>query len=470
MARTHDELLKLMRGDPHLTDEQILSQNPDMGNFNDVPMMATGSEPMPVQQLDMPAEPVNLGPDGPSLFSRVSNAMQPLAKEVAKPAADGGVPRQLASQQAGQLKLLDMIKTNQAAPADPYGDELNDAALKAAQAEKAKWAGISTMGKAANQMLSASTHSKIDNTVYDEIGKHGEMGEKNIITRREGKDAELKRKKMLEDMADEDQMRDPNSPISVTLRESARLAGLTIPDNTSGKLLRESGINLGTLLSAKMMADARREAAKERQDAREESLRLRREQFEQKLKENEQKAAKDFSQFIEKDDQMKLFKKESVALGQVDNLLGAIKSGNTVAAGALGAKMARAMGEVGVLTAEDVARYVRSGALVRGTADKLNAMRVGKPTDATLAEIQQISKILQDSYSAKVQPIYDKYATRLSRIYDIPLDKAYYVMDLPEPSAKVDTSNDPRVDKFMKDNNIKDRKEAIKILKENGKI
>ena len=42
-------------------------------------------------------------------------------------------------------------------------------------------------------------------------------------------------------------------------------------------------------------------------------------------------------------------------------LIDLVKSGNTVAFSALGTKTAKAMGEVGVLTESDIARYVRSG-------------------------------------------------------------------------------------------------------------
>ncbi len=481
MARTHEELLKLMRGDPHSTDEEILSQNPDMGNFNDVPRIGDANMEMPPSpQLEMPAEDVALGPNGPSLFSRVSNAMQPLANEVAQsPGKLGGKLPSRAPSEISKPALLDMMNMSKAAPMDPYGSELNDAALKAAQESAANTKERGIFGRAGAQLgsgiasLGAGSEVKADTSLFDKMDEQSGQGVKDILTRREGKDAELKRTKMLDDMADENQMRDINSPISVALRDGAKLAGLNVPDSVSGKMLKESGINLGTLLSAKIAADARRDAAAERAEARKESNDLKREKFDQALKENEQKAAKDFSQFIEKDDQMKLFKKEAVALGQVDNLIGAIKSGNTVAAGALGAKMARAMGEVGVLTTEDVSRYVQSGALARGSADKLSKMLTGKPTNATLEEIKQISSILQDSYKSKVQPIYDKYATRLSRIYDIPLEKAYYVMDLPEGKSKKESTSskdDPRIDQFMQSNGIKDRKEAIKILKENGKI
>lgn len=470
-----------MRGDPHAADEEILSQKPDMGNFNDVPRIGDANMEMPAAELAMPEQPV-VAANGPSLFDRVSNAMQPLAKEVAQaPGKLGGGVKTPSRAPADVSKpaLLDMMTTSKAAPMDPYGTELNDAALKAAQAGAADAKQRGLIGRAGGEIgagiasLGGGSPVKVDNSFYDKFDEHAGQGEKDILTRRAGKDAELKRQSMMNDLNDENSMRDPSHPISIALREGAKLAGLKVPDNVSGKMLKDSGINLGTLLNAKMMADARREAAAERAEARKESNDLKREKFDQQLKENEQKAAKDFSQFIEKDDQMKLFKKEAVALGQVDNLIGAIKSGNTVAAGALGAKMARAMGEVGVLTTEDVARYVQSGALARGSADKLNKMLTGKPTNATLEEIKQISSILQDSYKSKVQPIYDKYATRLSRIYDIPLEKAYYVMDLPEPGMKKDSSSvkdDPRIDQFMQANGIKDRKEAIKILKENGKI
>ncbi len=389
----------------------------------------------------------------PSLFDRASGA---IGKQVA--AGNVGPDMSLGRGTASASKdpagakgpsappaLLDMIKSSQAAPLDTgYGADLNDAALKAEMDRQRRNQFITNLGRADSQIGSSIAGTKKDTSFYDELDKQGAQGSKNILTRREAKDKEQQRKKMMEDMNDDAQMRDPSSDISKAIRESIKavMPNLNV-GNASGKMLKESGMNLATIMQAHIAAEGHKAAAAERKAAREDSLQLRKDKFAQDLKENEQKAAKDFSQFLEKDDKMKMIKKEASALGSVDKLIDEIKAGNTVAAGALGAKMARAMGEVGVLTQEDVARYVRSGAMGRGAADKLSTMMTGKPTKATLEEIQQISNILQERHKTEIQPLYDKYATRLSRIYDIPLEKAYYVMDFPQSEPAKQSASAP---------------------------
>lgn len=128
----------------------------------------------------------------------------------------------------------------------------------------------------------------------------------------------------------------------------------------------------------------------------------------------------------------------------VDKIIERAKSGNTVASAALGAKMARTMGEVGVLTDTDLERYVVSGRLDRKAADKLSKWINGKPTDATLDEIQQIASILRDSYSEFAIPVYQEYVDLLANNKNIDekeaarlltVDKYLYLTDNPSPSA-----------------------------------
>lgn len=116
------------------------------------------------------------------------------------------------------------------------------------------------------------------------------------------------------------------------------------------------------------------------------------------------------------DPSIKPLYQQKINAGYVDQIIGAAKEGNTVAGAALAAKMARTMGEVGVLTDNDVKRYVTSGRLDRGAADKLTRMTQGKPTDATLDEIGQIAGILSSTFDEKVQPTYNWYAEVLANV------------------------------------------------------
>lgn len=114
---------------------------------------------------------------------------------------------------------------------------------------------------------------------------------------------------------------------------------------------------------------------------------------------------------------------QDIGLKQVGDILSMVQQGNTVAAGALGVKMAKAMGEVGVLTDQDVARYVVSGRLDRMAGDKLSKMIRGVPSDATQAELSQIANVLRESFAERIQPVYNEYITSFAETEGIdPLD------------------------------------------------
>ena len=79
--------------------------------------------------------------------------------------------------------------------------------------------------------------------------------------------------------------------------------------------------------------------------------------------------------------------------------------------------MAKAMGEVGVLTEQDVKRYVQSGQLLRATEDKLLKMIKGTPIQATQDEIIQIVGVMKDAYDSNIRPKQKEYVERLFRNY-----------------------------------------------------
>lgn len=121
-------------------------------------------------------------------------------------------------------------------------------------------------------------------------------------------------------------------------------------------------------------------------------------------------------------------------IGEVENMA---KGGNTVASSALGVKMARGMGEVGVLTESDITRYVQSGRLDRKAADVLSKWFTGTPSDATLNEISQIASVLRDSFSEKIQPIYNEYIESFSEVEGKTPDEISRMMAIPYSPAQL---------------------------------
>lgn len=136
------------------------------------------------------------------------------------------------------------------------------------------------------------------------------------------------------------------------------------------------------------------------------------------------KAIADFSQRLDSDPVLRKVREQSVSLDQIPELITNIKAGNTVAAQALGVRMARTMGEVGVLTNSDVTRYVQSPQLARSLSDKFTRIVNGKSTDLTLTEIDALAHVMQKAYNAKVQSIYNRNVERLSNNFHISTDEA----------------------------------------------
>lgn len=138
-----------------------------------------------------------------------------------------------------------------------------------------------------------------------------------------------------------------------------------------------------------------------------------------------------FGKEVDTDPILKEFKKQEINLGAVSQLVDIVSSGNTVAFSALGTKMARGMGEVGVLTEQDIKRYVNSGRLDRKAADTLSQWILGRATTATLAEIKQISDVLKDSFSRGGQPRINAKLKRFSRVTGIPLQEVSDKLAIP---------------------------------------
>ncbi len=400
--------------------------------------------------------------DTRSLFDRIREATQ--MKQIAGELGDAPATQEKPKRKpAAETKVKTPTEEEEAAERGieivPEAPEGRDEEMQAALDYQKRMREEGTMQKAASRLgaaiagLGPKAVLKPSTEGADDLIKMGEARVKDLLTKRKG-EADLY------DLNDKRAMADPNSPISKALREGAANFGINMPENVSGTQLDATGLNLGSLLTAKMHAEARKDAAEARKQQSIENRELRREQFEYRKSKDIQRASERFSQYLEADPEMKQIKKEKLALGQVEKLIELSKGGNTVAAAGLGAKTARAMGEVGVLTEEDVARYVRSGALARGAADKLMKWIKGKPTDATLEEVRQISLAIKASFEEKIQPMYDKYANRLSRIYNIPLEEAYYVMDarMPSPAPGVPAADTVKV---------KDPKGKIRLIPKN---
>lgn len=118
--------------------------------------------------------------------------------------------------------------------------------------------------------------------------------------------------------------------------------------------------------------------------------------------------------------------KQGISFEQADNLVGQIKAGNELALGAVGTKMARAMGEVGVLTDADVVRYIQSQSILRKSADQIKRTGVGSLPESTLKDMQSIIDKMKKGFRTKEEDIFKKY---INRAYENFGKQAGYKMD-----------------------------------------
>lgn len=134
---------------------------------------------------------------------------------------------------------------------------------------------------------------------------------------------------------------------------------------------------------------------------------------------------------IRSDPTLKKLEEQDIGLQTVDNIMGTIDNGNTVAAAALGVKMAKAMGEVGALSEGDVTRYVSTKKLSQRAGNALSLWLKGTPSEATLDDLKEITGVLRSQYGVKIQPIYNKYVNNFSKTYKIDPAEAADLLSVP---------------------------------------
>lgn len=145
------------------------------------------------------------------------------------------------------------------------------------------------------------------------------------------------------------------------------------------------------------------------------------------------RAALSFTNQMENNYLLKKIKEKGLALDTVDQLAGMVQGDepNTVGGAALGAQMARAMGEVGVLTEQDVKRYTTSKKFSQGALDTMSNWMNGKPSDATVNEIREIAQMMKEVQQKKVAPIYKTYVNRMAANLHMTREEAAKRLDVP---------------------------------------
>lgn len=401
---------------------------------------------------DVGYNPSNPGPldiRTASLFDRVSSQMQNQANK-GNLSPPEQATRSLASTGEGANPALrQAVPSEPAKPSSSYGQGLDDASLKEAQKQAdliRLMGGLSNAGSTIGAAASRGTLPA--KQIGDELIKGADQGVKDISLRREAKDKESAREKMLMELDNEKLASDPSSNISKSLRDGLKIVmpGLNIPENTSAQTLRNMGVNLSTIISAKLAADARVDASRER-------MSLAKEKADEKKTEKEKLSDKQVTGIAEFDDSVDKMQNAVSMLGGKSGWVG--PADGRIPDMFVGDDQVAFRSAVGRM--KDAYRKLVTGAGASNLEIARLESRIPSEND-TLANFKaKANEFIKEVKKAKSTYLnnYEKQGKNVKNFRDL---------------GSSEPSNDPRVDAFMKANNISNKEEAIKILKENGKL
>lgn len=394
-----------------------------------------------------PLDQLSPGPET-NIFSRTSDAL-------ARKQLDGSVGvspevanRKLAGEKLPSPKAIpsDSLSMSQAAPMDPYGKDLNDAALAKAQGDSKflrMLGGLANAGSTISSGLSkgAAQDLKAGQGLID----NADTDKKNILERREGKDKEVARQKNLIDLATEQDKANAGSDVS-------RIGQAIVK-----ALAQKTGIPIKNVENASWASLEKVVPGLERYAGMIESSALRRESKQDALNEKAKLSDKQTADITSFDK----------AIDALDNVLVQKKNFNT-------GKASFALNKVGSFVGMDDAQKSAFksdvGEQLAAYIKSISGATVSPTERAALLENVPSVYDDDDTFEAKGKAL----RARLQRSRDLEvagIKKQGKNTKNFESDAKVTTPNeDPRVEAFMKANNIKDKNEAIKILKEAGKL
>lgn len=331
------------------------------------------------------------------------------------------------------------------------------------------------MVKGANQIGAALARQKPDDNYVKDFMDLAKAKPQDILTKnKEARDASrfnIDQKKLLFELGDKERENDPNSDVSKAFREYARSyveqAGSTIKidDRLSmADLQKQMGI-IGNSISAKMAQDARKEAMAMNTSAKHEATK-------------EKQDIKNLDYLERMNKQMREsdgFKAAKISDGIVTSLEDALKNPSAIK------EIAATYESVKSLDPSSAVREAEVGLLQQGLSlrEKLEALKSKATSNPRIygneflkkmkeyAEFKrELSKRLYEKEFAASKNLAKKKGLSDQDIED--LDPMTYMKN--SQSQATQPESDPRIDAFMKKNNISNREEAIKILKQAGKL
>jgi len=156
---------------------------------------------------------------------------------------------------------------------------------------------------------------------------------------------------------------------------------------------------------------------------------------------------------LKDDPRFKKAMEQNMEFDAVSELIASAEGGNEQAIAALGTKMARAMGEVGVLTDTDVVRYMTGTSWGRKLKDWYKKGAEGELSPETLKDIKDNLKTLKGKLGADIDKVYDLSQSRIKAIYP-ELDNSYINAALGTPKREPKKVENGEIRRKTKDGRI----------------
>ena len=310
---------------------------------------------------------------------------------------------------------------------DVYGPELNDRAFKGALDEQARKEDLLDWNTIGGQFGKAYARSSGYEGEFDPTSdytkkkmKESDRDVKAIEKRRKGKDNELTRKSDLLDLDNKKQTSSADSEISQMAREFAQnKLGMSVSDSVSYDAMK--GL-MGESRQFKQFEEQVKAREATSNAAREDRLMRHSEMMNDKEQNRDLRRNNAYRGFVTSPPAgaKKAFDKITEQKGARDEVLIALegaKSGNQAALASLGTKLARYMGEVGVLTDADVTRYIGGASWARKANDWFSKGAKGELSIPSHDDINSLLKGFELAQEKRGYEIYDDLANQFISLY-----------------------------------------------------
>lgn len=280
------------------------------------------------------------------------------------------------------------------------------------------------------------------------------------------------------DLQNEKELNNPDSAISDIYRKTAKMLAPGIDDEALNKAtaaqLAQAIPGLQTYANARL----RQEMNLDRINQQNAMLNQRQDEESRRKLQQEVNFS---SNFLKQDPRYKKAIEQKGTYREVENLINEVgKEQNQAALAALGTKLARAMGEVGVLTDADVVRYLGSRSWGRKINEWVKGGMKGTLPDDSIQELRKNLDFFKKETTANIDDIYDNAEKRLYDVYkgEMPMERVKQLVGprpfstMSEDSEKAQISEKDRQALQWAQSNPDDErsKKIIEKLRKQGKI